>query len=71
KNGPRVHPYIEDKVHYEGELVTHEGSTYQALCDTGQAPPDEQHWFCVAASGLDPIVPREGNLPGRRAVFPA
>jgi hypothetical protein len=53
KNGPRVHPYVEDKVHYEGELVTHEGSTYQALCDTGHAPPDEEHWICVAAGGLD------------------
>jgi hypothetical protein len=53
KNGPRVHPYVEDKVHYEGELVTYEGSTYQALCDTGRAPPDEEHWICVAAGGLD------------------
>jgi hypothetical protein len=53
KNGPRVRAYVEDKVHYEGELVTHEGSTYQALCDTGRAPPDEEHWICVAAGGLD------------------
>jgi hypothetical protein len=52
KNGPRVHAYAENKVHYEGELVSHEGSTYQALCDTGRAPPDE-HWICVAAGGLD------------------
>jgi hypothetical protein len=53
KNGPRVQPYAEDKVHYEGQLVAHEGSTYQALCDTGRAPPDEEHWICVAAGGLD------------------
>ncbi|WP_143199921.1 hypothetical protein [Bradyrhizobium sp. NAS80.1] len=53
KNGPRVHPYVSDKVHYQGDLVTHEGSTYQALCDTGLAPPDEEHWICVAAGGLD------------------
>jgi hypothetical protein len=45
KNGPRVHAYVEDKVHYEGQLVTHEGSTYQALYDTGRAPPDEEHWI--------------------------
>jgi hypothetical protein len=36
KKGPRVRAYVEDKVHYEGQLVTHEGSTYQALCDTGR-----------------------------------
>ena len=53
KNGPRVQPYAEDKVHYQGQLVTHDGSTYQALCDTGRAPPDEEHWICVAAGGLD------------------
>jgi hypothetical protein len=53
KNGPRVHAYVEGEVRYQGQLVTHEGSTYQALCDTGRAPPDEGHWICVAAGGLD------------------
>jgi hypothetical protein len=53
KNGPRVRAYAEGKVHYEGQLVTHRGSTYQALCDTGRAPPHEEHWICVAAAGLD------------------
>ncbi|WP_167561253.1 hypothetical protein [Bradyrhizobium sp. AS23.2] len=53
KNVPRVHPYVEGNVHYEGELVTHEGSTYQARCDTARAPSDEEHWICVAAGGLD------------------
>jgi hypothetical protein len=47
-----VRAYVEG-VHYQGELVAHEGSTYQALCDTGRAPPDEEHWICVAAGGLD------------------
>ncbi len=53
KNGPRVQPYTEDKVHYEGQLVVLEGSTFQARRDTGRAPPDEEHWICVAAGGLD------------------
>jgi hypothetical protein len=53
KNGPRVNPYVEDRVCYQGQLVTHEGSTYQALCDTGRAPSDDEHWICVAAGGLD------------------
>ena len=29
KNGPRIRPYEEGRVHSEGELVTHQGSTYQ------------------------------------------
>jgi len=45
--------YVEDMVHYEGDIVVRDGSTYQALCDTGRAPPDEEHWICVAARGLD------------------
>ncbi|WP_143198734.1 hypothetical protein [Bradyrhizobium sp. AS23.2] len=68
KNGPPVRAYVEDKVHYEGELVTHDGSTYQALCDTGRAPPDEEHWICVAAGGLDGLSFRvKGTYqPGER-----
>ena len=58
KNGPRVHPYVEDRVHYAGALVAREGSTYQALCDTARAPPDENHWICVAAGGVDGRSPR-------------
>ena len=52
KNGPRIHAY-EEGVHYDGELVDVEGSTYQARCDTARAPTDETHWICVAAGGLD------------------
>jgi hypothetical protein len=58
KNGPRIRPYEEDRVHYQGELITHQGSTYQALKDTGRPPPDQNHWICVAAGGLDGQSPR-------------
>jgi hypothetical protein len=58
KNGPRVRPYEEGQIHYEGELVTHRGCTYQALKDTGRTPPDQDHWICVAAGGLDGQSPR-------------
>jgi hypothetical protein len=58
KNGPRVHPFEDGKVHYEGELVTYEGSTFQALHDTGKAPSEESDWICVAAGGLDGRSPR-------------
>lgn len=39
-----------DAVHYAGEIVTHDGATYQALCDTGRQPPHED-WACLAARG--------------------
>jgi len=58
KNGPRIHPFEEDKVHYEGELVTYEGSTYRAARDTGKAPTEDRDWICVAAGGLDGRSPR-------------
>jgi hypothetical protein len=45
--------YVEGAVHYEGDIVLRDGSTYLATRDTGRAPPDEEHWICVAAGGLD------------------
>lgn len=47
-----------DTVHYEGAVVTHEGSTYQAVRDTGRAPPHED-WHCLAAAGRDGADARE------------
>lgn len=55
KNGPRVHPYIPDKIHYEGELVAHNGSCYQALKDTAKEPPHDD-WICIAAAARSPRV---------------
>lgn len=44
------------KVYYAGELVTLSGATYQANCDTGQAPPHGD-WNCIAAAGVGaPII---------------
>ena len=48
KEGPRgeagppgkiegVRPYVEDMVHYEGDIVVREGSTYQARRDTSRS----------------------------------
>lgn len=39
-----------DRVHYEGEVVTHLGATYQALRDTGREPGHED-WICIASAG--------------------
>ena len=39
-----------DGVHYEGDVVTHDGGTWQAVRDTGRAPPSDD-WVCLAAPG--------------------
>jgi hypothetical protein len=40
-------------VHYEGDVVSHEGSTYQARCDTAQTPGTHTDWICLALGGRD------------------
>jgi hypothetical protein len=42
----------DDGVHYEGDVVAHEGATWQAIRDTGRAPPQED-WRCLAERGHD------------------
>jgi ribosomal protein S16 len=39
-----------DCVHYDGQIRTHEGATYQAVRDTAKAPPHKD-WRCIAAAG--------------------
>jgi hypothetical protein len=41
-----------DAVHYEGDVVHLDGSTYQALKDTARQPPHED-WQPVASRGVD------------------
>jgi Collagen triple helix repeat (20 copies) len=40
------------RVHYEGDVVVHDGSTYQAVRDTGGAPPGGD-WQALALRGED------------------
>jgi len=40
----------KDGVHYEGDVVTFAGSTYQALRDTGKGP-ESADWVCLAVAG--------------------
>lgn len=49
---PVVKQWTAEGVHYEGDVVTSDGSTYQALRDTGQAPPHAD-WACLASRGAD------------------
>jgi hypothetical protein len=48
---------VEGRVNYHGDVVTHKGSTYQAMCDTARLPPHDD-WICVAAAGADAVVPQ-------------
>lgn len=56
-----------DRVHYEGEIVTHDGATFQAQRDTGRAPPHDD-WICLAGRGQDG---RDGKSPRVRDTFDA
>lgn len=43
-----------DGVHYEADVVTHAGATWQAQRDTGRAPSaDSADWLMLAAPGVD------------------
>jgi hypothetical protein len=42
----------EDRVHYQGDVVSFEGALYQAERDTGRAPPHED-WACIVRAGRD------------------
>ena len=64
----RVHGYVEDAVHYRGDIVTHRGSTYQARCDTAREPPHED-WTCVAHAGVDGKDGRDGRSLEVRGLF--
>jgi hypothetical protein len=53
---PVVKAYQPEAVHYEGEAVVHLGATWQALRDTGRAPPNRD-WICLAEAGRDAPTP--------------
>jgi hypothetical protein len=47
----------EDQIHYEGDVVTCDGATWQAQRDTGKPPPHHD-WVCLAARGSDAVMPK-------------
>ena len=49
---PAVKLFLPDSVHYAGEVVSHLGSTWQAVKDTGSAPPSKD-WIPLAVRGQD------------------
>lgn len=44
--------FWSEGIHYEGEVVCHNGSTYQAANDTAKEPPHDD-WICLAFRGRD------------------
>lgn len=52
-----------DGVHYEADVVTHDGAVYQAQRDTGREPPHED-WLLIAAPGRDGEDGRSLNIRG-------
>jgi hypothetical protein len=49
---PRVKVW-EPGVHYEDDVTTADGATYQALRDTAEQPGQSKDWVCIARAGLD------------------
>jgi hypothetical protein len=50
---PAARAYALGRVHYRHDIVTQEGSTYQAVRDTAAAPSGSEDWTCLAHSGKD------------------
>jgi hypothetical protein len=61
---PTVRIWAEDGINYEGSLVAHAGSTWQALRDTAREPPHKD-WICLAAAGTDGRNAPVGEVCGR------
>jgi hypothetical protein len=53
---PKVRQWKEG-VWYEGDVVRHCGSTFQAERDTANTPGSSLDWLCIAAGGLDAPMP--------------
>lgn len=51
----------KDRVYHESDVVTLDGSTYQAQRDTGKAPPHDD-WRCIARAGNDGADGRSLNF---------
>lgn len=50
-------------VHYEADVVTHKGGTYQVLKDTADEPGSDD-WICLAAPGRDGADGRRVKIRG-------
>lgn len=53
----------EDRVYYQGEVVSLDGSAFQANRDTGKAPPNDD-WTCIVSRGADGADGRSFTIRG-------
>jgi len=49
-----------DKVHYEGDVVTHGGGLFQCQRDTAREPGKHTDWLCLAKPGVDGVDGHDG-----------
>jgi hypothetical protein len=54
---PAVKLWDADVVHYADNVVAFDGGAYQAVRDTGKAPPHSD-WLCLATPGREGATPR-------------
>lgn len=52
-----------DDVHYDGDIVTLDGSTFQAVRDTARRPPHDD-WVCIASAGRNGADGRSFSIRG-------
>jgi hypothetical protein len=61
---PIVKQWIAGTVFYEGDVVSWDGETFQARCDTAHGLDDVEHWTCLARAGQDGKDAQTFNLRG-------
>src|SRR5262249_8422949 len=54
---PSVKLWRQDEVHYRGDVVAYDGSTFQAVKDKARAPGADD-WVLIARGGSDAITPQ-------------
>ena len=67
---PLVKLWEPDVVHYQGDVVTHDGGTWQATRDTGKAP-GTRDWVALAVAGRDGRTPRVRGTYSADATYQA
>src|SRR5215475_11890668 len=67
---PLVKVWEPDVVHYQGDVVTHDGGTWQATRDTGKAP-GTRDWVALAVPGRDGRTPRVRGTYSADATYQA
>jgi hypothetical protein len=54
---PLVKVWKEHQISYSGDVVAHDGSTFQAIRDTARVPGEGDDWIVLARGGRDGAMP--------------